>query len=84
MPAPARYPLAMMQEMEYQRIVEAAGGRYVGVVFGRVSFHNSHGSTVSLLPGELTIERVRATIAESDAQFSNTELHPLLRKFQKG
>lgn len=68
-----RYPLHM--ENEYRRIVEEAGARYQGLCFSEspdttlVMFDNSFGSTLCLRPKELTVARVRAKVAASDAEF---------------
>lgn len=72
---------AALTEMAYSAVVEAAGAKYKGVIFGRVYFDNSFGSTISLAPEELTVEAVRKAVADSDALFKVEDLHPLLRKF---
>lgn len=69
---------------KFKSVVEAAGAKYKGVIFGRPSFDNSYGSTLSLAPEELTVDAVRAAVAESDKLYNGgADLHPLLRKFIK-
>lgn len=70
-------------DVDYKAIVEAAGAQYRGVIFGRVSFDNSFGSTISLAPEEVTVDAVRRAIAVSDRAYRAENLHPILRKFTK-